>query len=56
MRPETEFSNGVDRVKRRFILILIGLVVAAFQFLLMIHGMKNISLFVTTAFNLQNNS
>ena len=56
MHPETKFKNGVDQLKRRFFLILIGLVAAAFQLLLMIHGMKGISLFVTTAFNLPNNS
>jgi hypothetical protein len=52
MQPETKFKNGVDQLKRRFILILIGLVAAAFQLLLMIHGMKSISIFVATAFNL----
>jgi hypothetical protein len=56
MRPETKFQNGVDRLKRRFILILIGLIAAAFQLLLMIHGMKSISLFVNTAFNSPINS
>lgn len=56
MRSNKKFHTGMDRLKSRLIMILVGLITAGLQLLLMINEMKSILFFFGNSFNLPLNS